>query len=204
MTVRRVLLFCSGLTIISVAFYLFQKFSEPTAAEIMRAEQEIYALLLAEQRYAYNDIPDKIQIVEVTNAGEFQLDIPSGGAGVLRESLELKHFSGLEEKTLLDYQQKNAESYPIKNYLSDSANIFLVNPTNSKQLYWWVSYSRIGFNPSMTQALVLVGDCRGESCYDITSVSMYSSGTYITLEWENNKWIIKERKGAWHIEAPAP
>ncbi|HMR99916.1 MAG TPA: hypothetical protein PKK96_13775 [Anaerolineales bacterium] len=204
MTIKRILLLCLGITIVAAVLFLLWKLREPTPAELLQAEQEIYALLLEEQKYAYSDLPDAIQVVELTNSDEFQPGVPSSGLGLFRESLELKYFSSLEEGTLLDYQAKNAKPYPIKNYLSDSANIILVNPADGKQLNWWVSFSRIGFNSSMTQALVLEGDCRGEACYDNASVYIYSMGEYIVLNRIGGKWIIKERQSAWIVESPAP
>lgn len=204
MTIKRILLLFLGITIVAAVLFLLWKFREPTPAELLQAEQEIYALLLEEQKYAYNDLPDAIQVVELTNSGEFQPGVPPSGLGLFRKSLELKYFSSLEERTLLDYQTKNAKPYPIKNYLSDSANIILVNPADGKQLHWWVSFSRIGFNSSITQALVLIGDCRGEACYDNDSVYIYSWGEYVVLKRIDGKWIVKERQSAWHVESPAP
>src|SRR5688572_14253548 len=199
MTIKRVLLLCLGLIMITAVFFLFQKVNAPTAAELIQAEQEIYTLLLSAQKDAYSDVTDAIQVVEFTNSGELQFGGLDGG--IFTEGPELGYFSGLEKRTLLDFQKKNSESHPIKNYLPDSATAILVNPAAGKQLYWWVSYSRIGFNPSMTQALVLVGDCRGTSCYDGTSDSMYSSGFYVFLEKESGEWVIKKRQDVWHSES---
>lgn len=204
MLAKKALVLSTLLVIIGIGIFVFVQQNQPTPAEILKAEQEIYALLLAKQRDAYNDATDEIQLVEFTNSGKFQLGVPVGGAGILQGGLELKLLTGLEGKTLLDFQKKNTASYPIKGYLPDSANVILVNPAAGKQLFWWVSFSRIGFNPLVTQALVLVGDCRGESCFDSTSSSMYSTGTFWLLEWENEEWIIKEGQDVWHIEAPAP
>jgi hypothetical protein len=178
-----------------------QKLNRATSAEeLLQAENEIYTLLLLEQRNAYSDATSVIQVVEFTNSGEPQFG-SLGGMEMLTEEKAFRYFSDLEEKTLLDFQEKNIEAYPIKNYLPDSAPVLLVNPTDGEQLYWWVSYSRIGFNPSMTQALVLIGDCRGSSCYDDTNDSMYSSGFYVVLEKEGGEWVIKQRQDVWHSES---
>jgi len=202
MAIRRVLLLCLGLIIITVVTLLFKKFSKPAADEVLQAEQEIYTLLLEKQRYAYSDITDAVQVVEFTNSGELRFDSLSSGVGILTEELALRYFPNLEERTLDDYHKKNVESHPIKNYFPDDANfILLVNPVDGKQLFWWVSYSRIGFNPSLTQALVLVGDCRGEACYNDTSDSMYSVGYYVLFEKEGKEWVIEEQELVWHYES---
>ena len=204
MIIKRILLLCLGITVVAAFLFLLWKFREPTPAELLQAEQEIYGLLLEERRCVYSDSPDKIRVVELTNSAGYQPGVPPSGLGLFRESLELKYFSSLEERTLLDYQTKNAKPYPIKNYLSDSANIILVNPADGKQLNWWVSFSRIGFNSSMTQAFVLKGCCLGKACYDNTSAYMLSWGDYIVLKRTDDKWIVKERQSAWHVESPAP
>lgn len=57
----------------------------------------------------------------------------------------------------------------------------------------------------MSQALVLVGDCRGKPCYNsINDVFMISQGTYWLLQKEDGKWAIKDAHNAWFIESPAP
>ena len=204
MTSRRVFLACIAFSVIAAGLFLFQALSKPTDAQMLQAEQEIYALLLAKQRNAYSGMPDKIQLVEFTNLGEFQLDVPESGVGIFQSGQDLKFFPNLEETTWLDFQKKNSESHPITTYLPDISNVVLVNPLNGKQLFWWVSFSRIGFNSSMKQALVLIGDCRGESCYDSASKSMYSTGTFWLLEKKDEEWAIINGQDVWHIEAPAP
>lgn len=200
MTIRRILFLCLGLIALTIAILLSKTLSKPTADELLQAEREIYSLLLEGQRYAYSDVTDVIQVVEFTNSGELQFG-SLGGVEMLTEEKALGYFSDLERNTFLDYREKNTEAHPIKNYLPDSAPVLLVNPADSWQLDWWVSYSRIGFNPSLTQALLLVGDCRGEACYDDTSDSMYSIGYYVFFVKENSEWIIKQREAVWHYES---
>lgn len=68
---RRVFLLCVGLVVITAGFFLLQKLNAPTDAEVLQAEQEIYALLLAIQRNNNSDTTIDIQLVEFTNSGEF-------------------------------------------------------------------------------------------------------------------------------------
>ena len=119
-------------------------------------------------------------------------------------SFVIDGFTDLQRKTLTDYLEKNEDSYPIKGFLPPTANVKLVNPANGEQLYWWVSFSRIGFNSSLTQALVLVEDCRGDLCFDGSGDFMYRQGYYVFLQKENGEWIIKDQLEAWLIEAPSP
>lgn len=192
--------------IVSVGIGLFvvlQNNKQTNPAELLKTEQEVYSALLVNQKNSYNDPTDVFQVIEYTNSGELQGNTPGDSAGY-HLGFNENDFTDLQRKTLTDYQEKNKVSYPIKEFLSPIANVVLVNPANGKQLFWWVSFSRIGFNSSLTQALVLVGDCRGEACYDSAGVFMYSQGFYIMLEKENGEWIIKDQRDAWFIEAPSP
>ncbi len=200
---KRVLILFAALVIIGIGIFVFLRQNQPSPAEILQAEHEVYSLLLLDQKNAYSDVTDKLQIVEYTNYGELQGNIPLDSAGI-HGSFDMDEFPNLQRTTWMDYQKKNKVSYPVKDYLPSPADVIFVDPSNGKQLYWWVSFSRIGFNSSLTQALVLVGDCRGASCYDSTSISMYSMGNYVFLQKTGGKWNIQGRQEVWFIEAPSP
>jgi len=203
MPAKRVLVILVIIAVIGAGLFVVLQNNQPTSAKLLKAEQEVYAALLLDQKNAYNDPTDTFQIIEYTNSGELRGNTPGDSAGYHLE-FEVNDFPDLHQKTWNDYQEKNKETYPIKEFLSPTENMILVNPANGKQLYWWVSFSRIGFNSSLTQAFVLVGDCRGKACYDSNGVFMYSQGFYELLEKENGKWIIKDQQDAWFIEAPSP
>lgn len=203
MTPKRVLTLFVSLVIIGIGIFVLLQQNQPAPAEILQAEHEVYSLLLLDQKNAYSDVTDKLQIVEYTNYGELRGNTPLDSAGI-HGSFDMDEFSNLQRTTWLDYQKKNQVAYPIKDYLPSPADVIFVNPSKGEQLYWWVSFSRIGFNSSLTQALVLVGDCRGTSCYDTTSISMYSMGNYVFLQKIDGKWNIQGRQEVWFIEAPSP
>jgi hypothetical protein len=202
MTKRAVLLFIF-LAIIGTGIFVYIQQRKPSPAEILKAEHEVYSFLLEDQKNAYGDETDQLQIVEFTNSGELQGSRLADSAGY-RASLDGNNFPKLQHSTLVDFQEKNQISHPIKNYLPSTANVLYVNPSNGEQKYWWVSFSRAGFNASLTQALVLVGDCRGEACYDSNGIFMYSMGDYVILQKKNGAWTIQDRQPAWFTEAPAP
>jgi len=212
MKIKTVFPFFILFTIIGASIFVFLAHNKPTPAEVLQAEQDIYSLLLENQRNDYFGIHvDKFQIVEYTNSGEFKENIPADSA-FSSIGFDTKNFPNLKRETWSDFKEKNKTSSSIKDYLPITLDIILVNPsgvginngTNDKEFYWWVSFSRIGFDSSLTQALVLVVDCRGESCYQSTKFSMYNIGAYMFLEKEKENWKIKKRQGAWLIEAPAP
>lgn len=210
MPAKRVLVILVIIAIIGAGlFIVLQNKQPPTPAELLKAEQEVYTALLLYQKgtysseYVYGTVIDKHQLIEYTNSGELQGNTPMDSAGY-HGDFDIEKFPDLQQKTWTDYQEKNKVSYPIKEFLPSTADVVLVNPANGEQLYWWVSFSRIGFNSSLTQALVLVGDCRGELCYNDAGVFMYSQGFYVFLQKKYGKWIIKDRQDAWFIESPSP
>lgn len=203
MPAKRVLAILIIIVIIGVGLFVVLQNKQPIPAELLKAEQEVYATLLLDQKNAYSDPTETFQIIEYTNSGELQGNTPGDSAGY-QIGFDIDEFPNLQRRTWADYQEKNKVSYPIKDFLPSTADVIMVNPANGEQLYWWVSFSRIGFNPSLTQALVLVGDCRGEACYDSEGVFMYSQGFYVFLQKENGAWIITSRRDVWFIEAPSP
>lgn len=200
MAIKRAFLLLTLLVIIGVSAFMFLRHKSSDPAARLAAEREVYSRLLLEQKNA--DIKVQ-QIVEYTNSGQLQGNIPIDSAG-LSASFNIGEFPDLQRETWIDFQEQNKVSYPIEDYLPSTVNMLLIDPANSEQLYWWLSYSRVGFNSSLTQALVLVGDCRGESCYDSTSTSMYSQGYYVFLQKENEEWTIQGQQDSWFIEAPSP
>lgn len=201
-TIRVFILF-TLLAIFGTGGFVYLRQNKPTPAELLKAEQEVYSLLLLDQRNAYSTDVGKLQVIEYTNPGELQGNTPIDSAGYYA-SFDMDKFPNLQRQTWADFEDKNKLSYPIKDYLPSTADVILANPKNGEQLYWWVSFSRIGFNPSLTQALVLVGDCRGEACYDSTSNSIRSRGFYVFLQKKNGEWIIQGQQDVWFLEAPSP
>jgi len=204
MLARKVLVLFTLLVIIGIVIFISIQRHHATPAELLKAEHDIYSLLLLEQKNAYSDKTDQIQLVEFTNSGDLQGHMFGNSAGI-QKSFSVSDLPKLQISTWMDYQEKNKNSYPIKDFLPSAADVIFVNPANGKQLYWWVSFSRIGFNSSLTQALVLVGDCRGAACYDKTSGSIYSMGDYVLLQKISGRWNIQSRENTWFFEGfPAP
>ena len=188
----------SLLTIIGAGLLFLFPLNKPTADDILYAEQEVYSFLLDEK-----NLHTKKYLIEYTNAGEIKGHIPIDFAGFSRE-IGLDDFPEMQEETWIDYQEKNKVSYPVENYLSSTKYLTLVNYDNRDQLNEWVSFSRIGFNQSLSQALVLIGDCSGEACFDNTSNYMLSVGYFVFLEKKNGKWTILGQPRIWFVEAPSP
>jgi len=187
MATRRTLLFFSLAAIIGLsilAFFWFKPNITPTAR--LHAEQEIYSVLLADKNIGGEEINP---ILDHTTLGEFQ------------ESASKKNFQiaivglpALKREIFVDFQENNKESYPIKDFLPPTNNDPLINPDDNEQI-WWVSFSRIGLNSSLTQALViaeLYAACQNGVCE-------YGTGNFILLHQVDGKWTIQEYLQIWRM-----
>jgi hypothetical protein len=215
MTTKRLLLLLVILAVIGISAFVVIKDRQITpdepqkTDERLKAEQEVYYVLFLYQagtytnEYVYGTVINQQQLIEYTNSGKLKGNTPDARKGGNVDFVR-DEYPNLQYETQRDYEEINKISYPIKDFLPPTVDVTLVNPADGKQLYWWTSFSRIGFNSSFTQALVLVGDCRGELCYDRTAEFMYSQGFYLVLQKENGKWAVKDRIDSWFIEAPSP
>jgi len=195
MPTKRATLFFTLLAITGISIFmllLLKSFptSLPALASRLEAEREVYFTLLANERVSDGIYP----IVEYTTLGELQEWTSKGFARFIADGLP-----EIRRETLVDFQKNNERPYPVKDYLP-IAPIFdmrLINPAENLELRWWMSFSRIGFDPSLTQAVVFVEDyagCNAGTC-------SYGTGNFILLQKIDGKWIIQNYLDVWHLEA---
>lgn len=166
------------------AFFLISP--KITPASRLKAEQEIYSLLLTDRRIGGEKANP---ISQYTTLGEFE--------GITSErsiKLIVDGLPTLQQETLSDFHQNNKVTYLIKNVLPPTNRAPLINPKDGQQI-WWVSFSRIGLNSRVTQALVLVevhAACKNGVCE-------YGTGNIILLQKIMGKWVILKRLETWHM-----
>lgn len=216
------------------SIFVLLKHNKFVPAELRKAEQEVYSILLFPKasnynsEYVYNIDIDELQILEYTNFDgdpvEAKSDVvtsnrhiflglppnfrgcqvsAANSAGYFID-FDMDKYSGLQKETWADLQEKNQIAYPLEEYLPSTDGLTFINPSTGKQGDSWVSFSRIGFNWSLTQALVQVVDCRGDLCYDSAGSFMYCRGYYVFLHKIDGKWMFENMEEAWLIEAPSP
>ena len=104
-------------------------------------------------------------------------------------------FAGLpmaKQETLFDFRESNKQTYPIQSYLPITVETIVTNNSGDGQT-WWISFSRVGFNLSLTEAVVLVEehlDCRNGSC-------SYGTGNLVYLHKVDNQWMIQDQFMYW-------
>ena len=185
MPIKRIVLFCAATAVVGTAIIAFAwRRSDPAPIARVEAEREVLATLLADP--SYSEI-EALPIAAHTALGQFEEsnsieDFPSTFAG-LPEA---------ERETLYDFRENNRQSYPIQGYLPTSVETIATGNSGDEQT-WWISFSRAGFNSSLTEALVLVEehfDCREGNC-------SYGTGTFVFLQKADSGWIIRDRFMYW-------
>jgi hypothetical protein len=208
MTAKRLLLFLTLSAVIGGSAFLLLRQKpapEPSSAARLEAEREVYAALLAS--LIYPDDASKIEeytlIEEYTTIGETQDDtctLKGSCYPFVDDDL-----SELQQSTLTDFLKNNTQSYPLRDYLPSTIDNSLLTVDNQKTYWWRLSFSRIGFDSSLTQALVLVGDCRGDGCFSSDGEVTYRSrGTVLLFQKVNSIWIVQNEAQSWLTEKPSP
>ncbi len=127
------------------------------------------------------------------------VDLSTGEDEYIRQGLRT-----LDQETSKDFQGINAKSYLLKDYLPSSSDYVFLSRDEIQQLSKdnWKGFSakypgengigyfsRVGFNPNFTQALVLEG-------YYAPSNGPFSTigaGFLIILQKANGKWVEREQ-----------
>jgi len=113
----------------------------------------------------------------------------------------------LKQATIDDFVAKNLQSYPIGDFINQRAKFKILKQEEINELFefkdGWVkfyreypdakgllTFSRVGLNPSQTQALVYVGNQ-----WDLST----GAGVYLLLEKEEDRsWRIKDELNVWN------
>jgi hypothetical protein len=121
-----------------------------------------------------------------------------------------RKLSQVKSDTLNDYNSHDRRSYELNNNFGISLNVSLITeedliPIRRKEkadlgesykatfkekfsTENLISFSRVGFNRKMNQALIQVGYSCGTTC---------GESNYIILSKKNNRWIIKKKLMTW-------
>ena len=185
-------LFIVMLVPILLACSLFTSAPAPSRAEIDREEQAVYAFFVGEGT-------GTSLILEETASGIGSDDIQQ-----TREYLK-SGLPDLSRETLNSFTERNQESTPLSQDMQLGVKYELLSHEDlaeiSSQPSWneilnerypgsngYLILSRVGFNHSLDQAVIYVGQVAGP---------LMGSGSYYMLEKQNGEWIIKDESMAW-------
>jgi hypothetical protein len=186
MKTKKALLFLTLSIIFAVTIFLIWPHAPlPDATSRLDAERGIYAVLIRDFLNG-EDIPN-LPIAEYTTLGKY------GGAGIDEDIFSrLDDSDQVKQETLRDLEDKNKQFYLIKGYLPLSVAEGLIAPQT-----WRLSFSRIGFDPYLTQALVVREHYLG--C-DNEGNCPYGIGGLVLLKNILGKWVIQGEFGQWIAE----
>jgi len=203
-TKRAILLLTFIITGITILAVWLDK-SLPSQSARLDAEREVYSVLFDSNIYNHistdyiPEIKNHTLVDEYTSLGEARECISEECTQYVIEKLP-----EIEWQTLTDFQENNNQSYQVKEYFSPAIFNSYVKIDNSKNYERRLSFSRIGFNRFLTQALALVGDCLGDACFDNAGEFMYSMGDFFLLSKIGQKWVVQDSTGYYLSEKPSP
>jgi len=173
-----------------IACSLFTPDATPTAADIEKEEQAVYSTFFGEapvtvvilQETSTNISSDDPQSLEYVKSG-----LPSASKDTLDNYLERNR-----QPSQLTSDMKIGVDYVLlgQNELSE-----IMSQTNGWDAFYarypnsgYTQFSRVGFNNSLDQAVVYVGQMAGP---------LMGSGFYYLLEKKGGEWLIKEQVMVW-------
>lgn len=184
--------FCAGSALAFMACSFLTSAFQPTPAaeDLAREEQAVYAFLLSK---------GPVLILENTAIGISE-DDPQQTGKYLREG-----FKDLDNETLNSFMTRNAQPSQLTPNMQLGLDYTLVSTEDlsalTSQPNWnermaekypgthgYTVFSRVGFNKSLTQAVVYVGSVAGP---------LMGSGSYFLLEKKAGVWLLKNQIMAW-------
>lgn len=167
--------------ILAVVFVSYKP--HPSSSLHLQAEQAVYEILIANKGPAI---------------GEFTFSSFDCASETCFNFL-LEDFPKLKPETITDYQELGNESYPLRDYLSQETINEFIDPAANRSIGWQVSFSRVAFDHLLTQALVLVEDCRGDGCFG-NGGGKYLTVSFVFLQKFHGVWYIQEEELVYLIE----
>jgi len=164
----------------------------PNPADIEREEQAIYSLFL-------NPTSKPVLILEETstNIGN---DNPQETIDYIKSGLE-----NVSNEVIDNYLARNPQRIKLSPDMNLGVEYILLSSDELAEIssqpnwgerltekypgsYGYTIFSRVGFNSTLDQALIYVGNVAGP---------LMGSGSYYLMEKQNGKWILKDEINVW-------
>jgi hypothetical protein len=181
-----------ALNILACSFILPISAPKPSAADIEKEEQAVYAFFIS-------GIKGTAVILQNTSVGMSSSD-PNETIDFIRSGLK-----GISKETANSYLERNAQPSQLSPDMNLGADYVLLSDDElaaiTSQSNWgevlnekypgsqgYTMFSRVGFNNSLDQAVIYVGNLAGP---------LMGAGYYYLMVKENGEWIMKEQVMAW-------
>lgn len=164
----------------------------PSAADIEKEEQAIYSFFVGGGERT-------VLILQDTSA-DISANDPQKSLDYIRSGLP-----SLSDEALDNFVQRNQQSGPIASDMELDVDYILLSTEELSEItrqsnwgevitqkypgsYGYTMFSRVGFNNSLDQAIIYVGQM---------AAPLMGSGFYYLMEKKNGEWVIKEQIMAW-------
>ena len=175
--------------------------AEVTQPSISKVEEyPVYSSLIEKEYGSKSDVP--VVVENLTS-----LDKSFSGGGDVDSTLRFiaKNMgSELAQEAIDDLRSKNMQAHSLTNRFATKVECILISKEEQDELarhgdFWnefakkykaqaIVTFSRVGFNRDMNQALVYAGEMCWWKC---------GHGDYVLLMKENGVWVVKHRVNVW-------
>ena len=163
----------------------------PRAADIDKEEQAVYSFFVAENT--------KALILQDTSTN-ISNDDPQQTVDFIKSGLK-----GISSETLDNYQERNKQPSQLSPNMNLGVDYVLLSREDlmkiSSQPDWgqllntkfpgthgYIIFSRVGFNKTLDQAVIYVGNVGGP---------LMGAGYYYLMEKKNGQWVMKQQVMAW-------
>lgn len=164
----------------------------PSAADIEKEEQAVYSFFVGGGERA-------VLILQNTSA-DISANDPQKSLDYIRSGLP-----SLSDEALDNFVQRNQQSGPLTPDMELDVDYILLSTEELSEItrqsnwgevitqkypgsYGYTIFSRVGFNNTLDQAVIYVGNM---------AAPLMGSGFYYLMEKENGDWVIKEQVMAW-------
>lgn len=179
------------LTLTQSACGLFTPQPKPSAADIEREEQAVYAFFVSDKLGPAVLLQDTSTDIDPDNPQQTLDYIKSGLKSVSKDTLDNYLERNAQPSQLLPDMDLGAEYVLLS---GEEMSAIFSQPDGWDAFYEQYSmggytvFSRVGFNDTLDQAVLYVGQMAGP---------LMGAGYYYLMEKENGEWIMKEQIMIW-------
>ena len=164
----------------------------PSAADIEKEEQAIYSFFVGGG--------ERTMLILQDTSADISANDPQKSLDYIRSGLP-----SLSDEALDNFVQRNQQSGPLAPDMELDVDYILLSTEELSEItrqsnwgevitqkypgsYGYTMFSRVGFNNSLDQAIIYVGQM---------AAPLMGSGFYYLMEKKNGEWVIKEQVMAW-------
>ena len=188
---KSALTMCLALVFLSCSFFTPKSTTKPSAADVEKEEQAVYSFFVPEQGTA---------LILRDTSTNISGDNPQQTIDSIKSN-----WKGVSEETLDSYLERNKQPSQLSPDMDLGTEYILLSTEElakvTSQPNWhealkdkypnsngYIMFSRVGFNNTLDQALIYVGNIAGP---------LAGAGYYYLMQKKNGEWTIKDQMMVW-------